>query len=261
MTPTLKRTLVASICGLSLSVPFFAGAEGTTDKTKEPINRSATAPNTQADPLVYRDRLNMDRMEQQRAELVRALPPGQKADFYKKKLSELGYRVTAVNDAEEDYLEYEVVKGRDSHEVQIDLDGKGRTAESVDIAPNMWRADATEAALRGETVKSQTTSDSSDRRYVQAWNDQKDALEKALPAGQDRKFYESKLREMGYKITAVNEADKDDVEYEIAKGRNSYEVQIELDASSGKAEEVDVTTNLWKADETEAEVDMAKKQR
>ena len=55
-----------------------------------------------------------------------------------------------------DYAEYEVVKGSDSYEVQIDFD-KGGKARKVDVAANVWKADATERALKSGPSAAATT--------------------------------------------------------------------------------------------------------
>jgi hypothetical protein len=47
---------------------------------------------------------------------------------------------------EENYVELEVVKGRDTCEVQMDLDDAGK-ARKVDVTSNMWQAEATDKSL------------------------------------------------------------------------------------------------------------------
>ena len=64
--------------------------------------------------------------------------------------------------------------------------------------------------------------------------------------------YLSQLQGLGYTVTSVNDREKDYVEVEIVKGQNSYEVQLDLNTKTGKAEKVDVTNNLWESDATEA---------
>ena len=64
---------------------------------------------------------------------------------------------------------------------------------------------------------------------------------------------------MGYKVTSVNADKPDYVEYEIIKGTDTWEVQIDFDKNSGKATKVDVTANLWQADATDKALDQAKK--
>jgi hypothetical protein len=76
-------------------------------------------------------------------------------------------------------------------------------------------------------------------------------LEKSLKTGESKQSYRSQLEKMGYKITSVNADKPDYVEYEIVKGNDTYEVQIDFDKNSGKATKVDVTSNLWQADATD----------
>jgi hypothetical protein len=81
------------------------------------------------------------------------------------------------------------------------------------------------------------------------WSSGKDRLEQALQKGQDKDFFRREIERLGYQITAVNEDDRDKLEYEIVKGDNSYEVHVDLD--NGKVTKVEVTSNMWKADATE----------
>ena len=62
----------------------------------------------------------------------------------------MGYQITSVNYDRPDYLEYEIVKGNNTYEVQIDFDKNSAKATKIDLAPNLWRTDATKAALRGK---------------------------------------------------------------------------------------------------------------
>ena len=89
----------------------------------------------------------------------------------------------------------------------------------------------------------------SDRDRSKGWNSEKDKLEQALKPGQDKNYYRQQLEKMGYKVTAVNYDKPDYVEYEIVKGDNSYEVQIDL--KDGKATKIDAATNMWQAEATE----------
>jgi hypothetical protein len=97
----------------------------------------------------------------------------------------------------------------------------------------------------------------SDRRYLKSWTDEKARLEKALPASTKVADLRSSIEAMGYKVTAVNDRERDYVELEIVKGENSYEVQIDVDAATGLAKDVDVTSNLWEADATDRATDRA----
>ena len=70
--------------------------------------------------------------------------------------------------------------------------------------------------------------------------------------------YKAKIEAEGYKVTAVNERDRSNIEYEIVKGDNSYEVQIDLDPATGLAKDIDVSSNLWEAEATDRATDRAK---
>lgn len=91
----------------------------------------------------------------------------------------------------------------------------------------------------------------SDREQMKSWTDEKDRLEKALRVGEGKDYYRQELGNLGYRITAVNQDKRDYVEYEVVKGSNTYEVQIDLDEATGKAKKIDVTTNMWRAEATE----------
>lgn len=87
----------------------------------------------------------------QPADLETSLEPGHGPDHYWTQLEQLGYQVTAVNYDDEDYVEYEIVKGDSSYEVQIDLDDD-RRATDIAVVANAWEAAETAAALERVTV-------------------------------------------------------------------------------------------------------------
>jgi uncharacterized protein YmfQ (DUF2313 family) len=178
-----------------------------------------------------------------------ALKPGENKDFYRKQLEKMGFTITAVNYDKPDYVEWEIVKGDKSYEVQIDMaDNK---ANKIDVTTNMWRADATRQAMQGKKVAAAGRGDArfSDRDRRAGWDKGEEALERALKPGQDKNFYRKELERMGYMITATNYDKPDYVEWEVVKGDQSYEIQ--LDMAGGKGTKVDVTTNMWQADATD----------
>ena len=176
---------------------------------------------------------------------------------YAKVLQSNGYRISATNDDEPDYLEYEVVKGNQSYEVQLSFDDGASKATKIDVASNMWRADSTEKMLKDPQYKNPNAmvvdpdARYSDRHHMQAWTDEKEQLEKVLSPKQTLDTYKQTLKQRGYEITSVNDREADYVEYEIVKGDNSYEVQIDLDPTTKLGKEVDVTSNLWEAESTD----------
>jgi hypothetical protein len=233
----------------SKTTPLFAAVALALPLVASAATDTRPMPTTPAAGATYSDRAVAKDLTAEREALQQSLLKGQSIDQLKAKLAAMGYQITHVNDADKDYVEYEVVKGQHSYEVQVDLDADARS-KKVDIAPNLWRAEATKAALRGQKYTLAPGSDSSDRAHMKAWTDEKDALEKALGTGHDAAYYKTQLAHLGYRITATNDVKKDYLEYEVVKGKNSYEVQIDLDGK-GLAKKVDVTTNVWEADSTE----------
>ncbi|HEX6172990.1 MAG TPA: hypothetical protein VF089_03170, partial [Candidatus Binatia bacterium] len=150
-------------------------------------------------------------------------------------------------------VEYEIVKGNNTYEVQIDFD-KGGKASEIDVAPNLWRTDATKAVLLGrkaETPKGAVANPDrySDRDRRKAYDSESEKLEKALKTGENKESYRRQIEKMGYKITSVNADKPDYVEYEVVKGDDTFEVQI--DFKDGKATKVDVAPNIWQAEATD----------
>ncbi|WP_418314874.1 hypothetical protein [Piscinibacter sakaiensis] len=210
-------------------------------------------PASHPDRMTYSDREMYKPWSNEKDVLKNSLKAGQDKAFYKKALNDAGYQITSINVEKPEKVEYEVVKGAHSYEVQIDFDKSGK-ATKVDIDGNLWRADSTKAAMRGNKLETPPAfvADNerfSDRARMKSWTSEKEQLEKALKPGQDTASYMAQLKKLGYQITSTNEREKDYVEYEVVKGQNSYEVQIDLEAGKGK--KVDVTTNMWQSDATE----------
>ena len=207
-------------------------------------------------PNRYSDRDRMKTAKDSEDKLEQALKTGETKDFYRKELDKLGWQITSVNYDKPDYVEYEIVKGDDSYEVQIDFDKNSNKATKVDVTTNAWQTDATDRALKDKkkvAYPNRTTPNPerySDRDRMKVAKDSEDKLEQALKTGETKDFYRRELEKMGWKITSVNYDKTDYVEYEIVKADQSYEVQIDVDKNSHKATKVDVTTNAWKTDAT-----------
>ncbi len=212
-----------------------------------------------ADPMSRRDRLQNAQAaySSEVGKLETMLKGAQNRADYKSILEKNGYRISAVNADKPDYIEYEVVKGVHTYEVQLDFKDNAPKATKVDVAPNMWRAESTERMMKDENYKhagpmvADTEGRYSDRRYAKGWADDKEKLEKALPPGMKAADLKAKIEQMGYKITSVNDREKDYLEYEIVKGDNSYEVQVDMDPKTSLSKDVDVTSNIWETDVTE----------
>jgi len=218
------------------------------------------------------------------AELQKHLAPGMDANAYQKKLKELGYQVTATNYSNDDYLEYEVVKGDQTWEVQIDVDEDTRKATEVDIAMNVWKTDETEAALERGTRMARTDTSRADvdrgertaRNTADTMDDADDRAEarrpmvmrnnqysdrdrastdqlireiEAMPVGQNKQFYKDTLRKRGYEITKVNNDDDNELDLEAVKNGNSVELDIDFDENTGRSTSLDAST-LWAESES-----------
>jgi len=201
----------------------------------------------------YSDRDRRADWGKEKEALERALKTGEGKDFYRRELEKMGYTTTAVNYDKPDYIEYEIVKGNNTYEVQIDFDKNSNKANKVDVTTNMWKADVTKQVLKGKKVSKAAKGDArySDRDHRADWGKGKETLERSLKTGENKAFYRKELEKQGYKITSVNYDKADYVEYEVVKGDQSYEVQIDFDKNSNKATKIDVTTNMWQAEATE----------
>jgi uncharacterized protein YmfQ (DUF2313 family) len=240
-----KTVLTITIGGLLLSVPATipsaVAAEGT----------------TASNPTMYSDRDRAMASKDDKDKLEQTLKTGEEKGFYRRELEKMGWQITSVNYDKPEYLEYEIVKGKSSYEVQIDFDKNSHKATKVDVATNAWQTEATERALKdGKKVDypNKTTANPnrfSDRDRMKSSKNEEEKLEQALKTGEEKDFYRRQLEKMGWKVTSVNYDKPDYVEYEIVKGDRSYEVQVDIDKNSHKATKVDVTTNAWKADATE----------
>lgn len=233
--------------GLSAALLLPAGA-GAQENTKQKARNAFS----------FSDREHRDKWEKEKQELARLLKPGEGRDFYRRQLEKTGYNITSVNYDKPDYIEYEVVKGDRSYEVQIDLDSKSNKATKVEVEPNLWQAENTKQALRGRKtqVSRKESSDKNNARYSDRdrkgeWEKHRNELANALKAGEDRDYYRRQLEKLGYTITSVNQDKPEYVEYEIVKGDQTYEVQVDFDKNSHKAKKVEVAPNMWKAEATE----------
>jgi hypothetical protein len=194
---------------------------------------------------------------QGQAELQKQLQPGMNPESYGKKLDQMGYKITSTNYDNPDYLEYEIVKGDQTWEVQIEVDDDTRKATQVDIAQNVWKTEETEAALERATA---TGGDGEQRRTMRMRNNQYSDRDRAtteqlvreleaLPVGHDKDYYKKALRKNGYEITKVNTDDGDELSLEAVKNGNSVQLEISFDENNAQSTEVDAST-LWAESES-----------
>jgi hypothetical protein len=158
----------------------------------------------------------------------------------------MGYIVTSINYNAPDYAEYEVVKGDRSYEVQIDIDENTGTATNIDIEPNPWKTDRTEAT----TEFNEGGVALNDPDYVMVITPihtvdahERTALEKMVqdlervPAGQSRGSYRNALEGRGYRV--LDSAEKNNrTQFRVAKDGREALVDVRFDDQTGGAEQV-----------------------
>jgi uncharacterized protein YmfQ (DUF2313 family) len=207
--------------------------------------------------------MSNEQWNQGQAELQKKLAPGMAANDYRRKLEKLGYKITATNYNDSDYVEYEVVKGDQTWEVQIDVNEDTRQATSVDIAQNVWKTDATEAALTHNRQLERTAAGSTQAERQRARvmrNNQYSDRDRAsvdqmvnelegLSVGRDKQYYKDALRQRGYEITKINEDDTDVLELEAVKDGRSVQMEVDFDEDTGRSTEVDASS-LWAESES-----------
>jgi len=201
------------------------------------------------------------------AELQKQLPPEMAPDSYPEKLKQLGYKITSINYNNPDYLEYEVVKGDQTWEVQIDVDEDTGKATQIDIAQNMWKTDATTAALQENLSRTAATdtgvasdNPTATRRTMNMRNNQYSDRDRSttdqlvreldtLPVGHNKEFYKKLLRQRGYEITKLNKDDSDEMNVEAVKDGHSVQLDISFDENTAQSTEIDAST-LWAESES-----------
>lgn len=122
-----------------------------TDATERALRegKKVDYPNkTTANPNRFSDRDRMKSSKNEKQKLEQALKTGEEKDFYRRQLEKMGWKVTSVNYDKPDYMEYEIVKGDTSYEVQVDIDKNSHKATKIDVVTNAWKTDATEKALK-----------------------------------------------------------------------------------------------------------------
>lgn len=107
-----------------------------------------TAVTPQADTVS--DRVRGTAWTTQKDAMEKSLGIGHDRAYYKTALEKMGYRITSVNERDARNLEYEIVKGDTSYEVQVDFDAKTQKSTRVDVSTNMWDSAGTDQAKAGK---------------------------------------------------------------------------------------------------------------
>lgn len=287
----MHKKSLAHILAISLSTGLFASAAQAADDrkpeiskegaiTSQNLSREQAAPNavTSNGPAAARpnqgpaagqgegalygwsDRDRMDTYEQDRTKLKDALAQGQSRDDYQRILHENGYVITAVQMDSPRALEYEVVGNGNTYEVRMGFDDDQAKASDIEVDNNMWRSSDTAKAMRDETYRPATTGVPYSREQIPTyrdddrmaqWNDERNRLQRVIEPGGTVEETRRQIEQEGYQITAVNDREADEVEYEIVKGDTSYELTLEREGIQGMVSSIEISPNLWHAEGTE----------
>ena len=117
-----RLTSALATAGAVLLGPVAANA------ANQATDTARSSPVAPADRMSYSDRAQMKIWNNEKDRLQADLKLGETKVFYPKALSERGYTVTSINADLNDSVEYEVVKGNHSYEVQINFDKAGNSS-------------------------------------------------------------------------------------------------------------------------------------
>ncbi len=190
--------------------------------------------------------------------LQQSLRTAKSRDDLRDMIEKAGFVISSINEDEGNEVEYEVVKGDQSYEVQAEFANRGGPVKEVDVTTNLWRADTTKQMMVDGQYRPTTplvaTPESrrfSDRNYKSTWSDEKQQIEQAMQPGMTIEDFQAKLVQMGYKVSSVNDRESDVVEFEIVRNDQSYEVEFARDPATKVGKSVDVSTNMWETERTE----------
>ncbi|MEW6297627.1 MAG: hypothetical protein AB1671_07790 [Thermodesulfobacteriota bacterium] len=160
-------------------------------------------------------------------------PPRSPVSFSLNQLQDLGFLITSINYNQPDYVEYEVVKGDETFEIQITMDPETDRATAVDVTGNLWQSYATDWALEHTELREAASIDAPDYILViapvQRFSDRDRNLSRMLgelerlPVGRDQQFYRNALQRRGYRITDTD-VDENQVRFEAQK--NGREIAL-----------------------------------
>jgi len=95
-----------------------------------------------------------------------------------------------------------------------------------------------------------TANEWSDRSRITSYVDDQRQLERDLLAVSKRDDYRAFIEKKGYLITSVNEDSDHSLEFEVVKAGRSHEVLLGFERKRGAADAIDVSNNVWLADNT-----------
>lgn len=136
-----------------VDVAFNAWKTDTTKQALKSGKRVEYPKKTTANPQRFSERERMKSAKNDEEKLEQVLKTGEEKSFYRRELEKMSWKITSVNYDKPDYVEYEIVKNDKSYEVQIDFDKNSHKATKVDVTTNVWKAEATENALKQQHAR------------------------------------------------------------------------------------------------------------
>ena len=226
--------------------------------TNSVVAQTGTNKNSSAEVVaIWSDRQQMPGYAREKQALQESLEVVSTVDLLNRAIADRGYLVTAINEQSGDRVEYEIAKANRSYEIAAELATSGAVS-SVFVSSNIYPALSTRKALADNNYRvdaliydKSTGALYSDSRYLKAWNSDKEMLRDRLTKGMALSDYESQLSALGYKITSINDLEEDYVEFEVVKGDQSYEVQLDLVEGGRMVSNVEIDSNIWKSEATE----------
>lgn len=95
----------------------------------------------------YSDDQYTETWSKEKAALADAMPVGKKFEDYQQILKAKGYQITSINDKNDKKVEFEIVKGDHSFEVNLERDAETKVVKEVAVSHNIWTSEETEKAL------------------------------------------------------------------------------------------------------------------
>lgn len=98
-------------------------------------------------PGRYSDAQFTDTWANEKKALTQAMPVGKTLADYQQILKDRGYQITSINDVDDNEIEFEIVKGDHSFEVNLERDADTQVIDEVNVTDNIWQSEETEKAL------------------------------------------------------------------------------------------------------------------
>lgn len=241
---------------IAFSIVMTANAAGGVSEVIE-REQNISAQTPPVGTLEWRDAIRLDGYDSRRSVLQQELMGASTIPRLLATLAEAGYAITAVNERSADYHEYEVVKGDDSFELHVELKDAS-TIRGIDVTSNLWPAEETARATGSPDYQARDLIEIenagplwSDQEKMLLWSEERERLGELMPAGKAVQTYLETLEGQGYRVTAVNDVEADQIELEVVKQGESFEVHMDKDPQSSVVREVSVVPNIWHADATE----------